>query len=466
MKIIKLLTLILVVALPGFKHWQASPNIIFILVDDQGWTDLGIRMDSDIADSASDYYETPNIDRLARQSLRFSAGYSPSPICTPSRASLLTGKSPQQLGFTDIIESRPGGRRFSDLYAGKKLIGPQPVPGMPEEEITIAEIITERVKTDYAKAHFGKWHVGGGGPGRHGFDTHDGSTGNHNFNAHSADPNPKDVFGITGRAIAYMKSQVNSGRPFYMQLSHYANHVPLSALGDTVAKYKAKDKGVRHSNPVYAALNEDLDTSVGRLMDALEELGIADNTYIFYMSDNGGSKNIRNPSTNNAPLREGKTWVYEGGIRVPFMVLGPGIAPGESAVPIIGWDLLPTFCAISGCEGELPPGIEGGNLLPLLTGVADEVKRPRGEALFWHFPHYIAVKGTTPQSAIRVGEFKLIKFYHYEKTELYNLVTDIGETTDVSAQYPQIAKTLERRLDDYLSDIGAAMPRKNTEYPQ
>lgn len=441
---------------------DGPPNIIFILVDDQGWTDLGARMDSRVKDSKSDYYETPNIDELARRSFRFSSGYSPSPICTPSRASILTGKSPQLLGFTDILESRPGSRRFSDLYAGKKLIGPLPVTGFPDEEITYAEFIRERVTEDYALAHFGKWHVGGGGPGRHGFEAHDGSTGNHNVNAHSEDPNPKDVFGITGRAISFMKTQVYSGRPFVVQLSHYANHVPLSAMHESVAKYRAKDAGERHTNPVYAALNEDLDTSIGRLTASLEELGVAGNTYIVYTSDNGGSRNIKFPATNNAPLREGKTWLYEGGIRVPFMISGPGIEPGESSATVIGWDLFPTFCAILKCDGELPQGVEGGNLLPLLRGEAQTVERPAGDALFWHFPHYLTAKGTTPQSAIRVGNHKLIKFYDLEETQLFDLAEDLGETTDVSTKLPGAAASLEKQLDAYLIEIGARMPVENT----
>jgi len=438
------------------------PNIIFLLIDDQGWTDLSSRMDENIEDSTSDYYETPNIDRLARQSVRFANGYSPSPICAPSRASYLTGKSPQQLRMTDIPESRPGSRRFTDLYAGKRLIPPQPLYGLPDEEITIAEIIRDRVDADYATAHFGKWHLAGGGPGRHGFDIHDGSTGNHNVAAHSEDPNPKDVFGVTGRAIAFMKSQVHSKRPFFLQLSHYANHVPLAALNETIEKYKSKPKGERHTNPVYAALNENLDSSVGSLLDALEELGIRDNTYIFYTSDNGGSKNIKNPSTNNLPLREGKTWVYEGGIRVPFMISGPGLEPGRSDIPVIGWDFYPTFCAILQCRGALPNGIEGGNLMPMLRGEDSTVERRHGNALVWHFPHYLTAKGSSPQSAIRVGDFKLIRFYHDQQSELFDLKNDIGETIDVAAQYPDLAARLEKQLSAYLSDIGAAMPIDNT----
>ena len=445
---------------------EAPPNIVFILIDDQGWTDLGTRMDSDVEDSASDYYETPNIDQLAAQSLRFSDAYSPAPICTPSRASILTGKSPQQMGFTDILESRPGSRRFSDLYAGKKLIGPQPVEGLPDDELTIAELINTLVKEDYATAHFGKWHVGGGGPGNHGFEAHDGSTGNHNLDAHGEDPNPKDVFGITGRAIAFMRSQVHSGRPFFMQLSHYANHVPLSAMNETVAKYREKEKGERHTNPVYAALNENLDTTIGRLMEALREFGIDHNTYIVYTSDNGGSMNIKNPVTNNAPLRKGKTWVYEGGIRVPFMVMGPGIEPGESAVPVIGWDLVPTFCEMLGCDGELPEEIEGGSLSPILRGQSDKVHRPHGEALYWHFPHYLTRKGATPHSAVRVGKFKLVRFYHHKRSELYDLSVDIGETNDISVQHPDVVSSMEEQLSAYLADIGAGMPVENTAYSQ
>ena len=445
-------------------HEQKPPNIILILIDDQGWTDLSTRMHPEVEGSTSDYYETPHIDQLAKESLVFSDGYSPSPICTPTRASLLTGKSPQQLGFTDIIDSKPGSRRFSDLYTGKKLIGPLPVTGLPAEEKTIAEFVKERVAVDYSTAHFGKWHLGGGGPGRHGFDVHDGSTGNNGVVANSEDPNPKDVYGLTGRAVAFMRTQVSANRPFFMQISHYANHVPLLAMNQTLEKYHAKQRGDRHSNPIYAAMNENLDSSIGSLMRAIDVLGIREQTYIVYTSDNGGSKNLKNPSTNNAPLREGKTWVFEGGVRVPFMVSGPGIVPGESSVPVIGWDFFPTFCEILGCEGNLPDGIEGGSLLPLLHGSSSVVDRPRGEALFWHFPHYLTIKGTTPQSAIRVGDHKLVKFYHSDESLLFDLSRDVGETTDIAAQHPDIVAVLEARLAEYLSAVGAGMPKVNEAY--
>ena len=460
-------SLILPLALTSFvacaeEEEQIPPNVIFILVDDQGWTDTGTRMDARIEGSVSDFYETPNIDRLAAESFRFTDGYAPSPICTPSRASILTGKSPQKLGFTEILESRPGSRRFSDLYAGKPLIGPLRVDGLSDTEATYAEVIRSQVDEDYALAHFGKWHVGGGGPAEHGFEAHDGSTGNHNVNAHSEDPNPKDVFGVTGRAISYMKTQLYSGRPFVIQLSHYANHVPLSAMHATVEKYESKVAGNRHSNALYAALNEDLDTSIGRLLDALESLGVRDNTYIIYTSDNGGSKNLKFPSTNNEPLREGKTWLYEGGIRVPLMISGPGIEPGESSVPVIGWDILPTICEMLQCEGDLPPGVEGGSLLPIASATADGVARPGGDALIWHFPHYLTAKGTTPQSAIRVGNLKLIKFHEDSDTELFDLDSDIGESANLSSNSPDQVSMLVSQLDDYLSESGARMPVPNT----
>ena len=446
----------------GVPGVHDAPNVIFILIDDQGWTDLSGGTDPSVPASSSDFYETPNIDALAARSLRFTNGYSPSPICSPSRASLLTGKSPQALGFTDILESRPGSRRFSDLYAGKRLIGPQSIAGLPEEEVTIADAIRDTDGADYATAHFGKWHVGGGGPGRHGFEAHDGATGNHNLDAHAEDPNPKDVFGITGRAVAFMHAAVSSDRPFYMQLSHYANHVPLSAMDETVAKYRAKPVGTHHTNPVYAALNENLDSSVGQLLRAVERLGIADNTYIIYASDNGGSMNLHRPVTNNAPLRKGKTWVYEGGIRVPFMIAGPDVEPGVSDVPVIGWDVMPTVCGWIGCKDDLPRDVEGGDLAPLLTGQGVKVSRRGGEALVWHFPHYLTRKGTTPHSTIRIGDYKMVKFYHYERVELYDLSNDLGETQDLSANMPERTAQMEAELANYLQRVGAAMPVRNT----
>ncbi len=365
------------------------------------------------------------------------------------------------MGFTDIGESQPGSRRFIDLYTGKRLIAPQPMIGLPDSALTIAEFIRDNVDADYATGHFGKWHLGAGGPGQHGFEAHDGSTGNHNLAAHSADPNPKDVFGVTGRAIAFMRSQVNSKRPFFLQVSHYANHVPLTALESTIDKYRNKLPGIRHDNPIYAALNENLDSSIGSLMAELGALGIADNTFVIYTSDNGGSKNIKNPSTNNAPLREGKTWVYEGGIRVPFMLSGPGIEPGQSDQLVIGWDVFPTVCAMAGCQGPLPDGLEGGSLLDLAVGAVDHIQRPNGDALFWHFPHYLSAKGTTPQSAVRAGKYKLIRFDHDQHSELYDLSNDIGEQRDIAQEFPEIVVDLEEKLDAHLAMVSAKLAGVN-----
>ena len=438
-----------------------QPNIILILTDDQGWADLSVGMDNRLDNAGSDYYETPNIEKLAQQSMVFSSGYAPSPICTPTRASLLTGKSPQKLGFTDIIDSKPGSRRFSDLYAGKALIGPLPKTGLPYEEITIAEFLKNNVPGDYATAHFGKWHLGSGGPGQHGFDAHDGSTANNGVVANSEDPNPKDMFGITGRAVAFMREQVKSGRPFYLQLSHYANHIPILANEDTIRKYKNKPKGVKHDNALYAAMSEDLDQSVGRLLSAIDQLGLGKNTYIFYMSDNGGSINLKGPSTNNKPLRAGKTWVYEGGVRVPFMISGPGVEVGQTNTPVIGWDIFPTICDIVSCPSPLPEGIEGGSLFALMQGKSNKVDRPRGDMLVWHFPHYLTIKGTTPLSAMRIGKYKYVRDYHRNSASLFDLETDIGENNDLSEQLPAVVKDMEEALTRYLRDVEAPMPVPN-----
>ena len=438
----------------------AAPNIILIVTDDQGWTDTSLRMSPDHPGSGSDYYRTPNIERLAQTGMRFSNAYSPSPICSPTRISMLTGKSPQQLHLTDIIDAEPGTKRFIDYYAGAALVPPLSVFGIADGEVTIAEQI-KRFQPAYGTAHFGKWHLAGGGPGRHGFDVHDGSTGNGNTGgALLPDPNPKDVFGMTDRAIDYVRRQVEAGKPFFMQVSHYAPHLPPMAMQSTIERHSTRPKGAKHGNPMYSAMLTDLDTSVGMLLDALEALGIADDTYLFFTSDNGGSEQgLRAPMTDNAPLANGKASVWEGGIRVPLIVAGPDIEAGAvSHTPVIGWDFFPTFCAIAGCPTDRVEGLEGGNLLPLLEGDAVAVDRPRENMLVWHFPHYLGLSGTAPQSAIRIGDYKLIRFFDGGVNKLFDLSEDLGETTDLTSTHREIEQELLGKLIQYLSEVRARIP--------
>jgi arylsulfatase A-like enzyme len=432
---------------------KALPSFVFILVDDMGWTGLSCAMQKKVPESKSDFYQTPRIDELARQGMRFSHAYSPSSMCTPSRASLLTGKSPALLRMTTPgpVHGQPTDR---------KLIPPRHVDSLPDSEITIAEILRRQ---GYATAHFGKWHLAGGGPGNHGFEQHDGDTGNGGPGLYG-DPNPKDIFGITKRAIRFMDDQVAAGRPFYVQLSHYAVHGPSQALRRTTTAFAERPAGTRHHDVDYAAMTGDLDTSVGTVLDSIDRLGLADNTYVVFMSDNGAAGRPR--SHENWPLAGGKATFWEGGIRVPLIVRGPGVEPNSFCHhSVVGYDLFPTFCELADLTIAPPVSIEGTSLVPLLlerTG-GSAFQRDRAELVF-HFPHYARGPNQTPQSAILAANFKLIRFLETNETRLFDLDKDIGEQNDLTEILPDKSATMAQRLDAYLADIDAQLPAPNPEY--
>jgi len=422
------------------------PNFVFILSDDQDWTGLSVQMDDRVPNSRSDFYHTPNLERLAAQGVRFSDAYAPSPVCSPTRYSLLTGKSPAQLHWTKAAPCMTPEDGF-------KLVPPRIERSISDAETTIAEQLRT---AGYATAHYGKWHLSGGGPGRHGFDEHDGDTDNRHA-APFVDPNPVDIFGMTARATAFMEKQSRAGRPFYVQLSHHALHYPENARKATLAACRARTPGRMHKDVERAAITEDLDGGVGQLMEAIDSLGITDNTYVIYMSDNGGGGRSR-----VRPIRGGKGSVWEGGIRVPLIVRGPRIpANAFCHTPVVGWDLFPTFCELAGIT-TLPKGLEGGSLARVLTDPdADRVTRSCDE-IVWHFPHYQGEEG--PHSAIRLGNFKLIRFYETGAVQLFDLSQDLGEAHDLSLRMPERAADLTQRLDNYLTSVGARMPSPNPRY--
>ena len=325
---------------------QSPPNIILFLADDQGWTGTSVAMDQNRKDSKSDFYQTPSLERLAREGMRFSQGYAPHPNCSPTRMSIQTGKSPARLGSTDIYDvvtaTRGYGRVFYQrFYVNKPMKVPLPIGGLPDEEVTIAEFIKKH-RPDYATAHFGKWHMNGGDPSNHGYDQHDGLTSNAEGN--TREPDPKRIGGITTRSMEFVRKQTAAKKPFFLQVSHYAVHTPVFAQPETVDKFETSEPGTVHSNAGYAAMTEDLDGSLGALLSLLDELDITDRTYLIYTSDNGGEIGQGETPTVNTPLAKGKTHTWEGGIRVPLIVRGPGIkADTQSDVPIIGWDLFPTL---------------------------------------------------------------------------------------------------------------------------
>jgi len=437
-------------AFPARGATPAAPNFLFVLVDDMGWTGLSTPMDDRVDASMSDFYRTPRLAKLAAQGMRFSNAYASASLCTPSRASILTGKSPAALHMTT-----PGPARGQDL--SRKLTPPRHVSQFPTGETTVAEVLRRR---GYATAHLGKWHLGGGGPGRHGFDAHDGNTGNGGPGS-LADPNPKDIFGITARANAFMEKQANAGEPFYLQLSHYALHSPVQALSKTKGAFATSRRGVRHWDTDYAAMAKDFDTGIGMVLDRLDALGIAENTYVVFMSDNGGGGARKRRE--NALLSGGKGTLWEGGIRVPLIVRGPNVKAGAFChANVVGYDLFPTLCELGGV-GTLPEGVEGASLVPLLHDGCEAFKRDP-DALFFHFPHYGHGPVQVPQSAIISGDLKLIRWHETGEVRLFDLAHDIGEKTNLAKTRREDAEALEARLSAHLTRVNAQMPTANLGY--
>ncbi len=429
----------------------AAPNVLLILADDMSWVGTSVQMDPDLLGSRSDYHETPNLERLAREGMRFSDAYAPHPNCSPTRLAIQTGKSPAQLKMTDII-NRGSGR----YYEGLPMIPPQHINHIPHEEATLAELIKKH-RPGYATGHFGKWHLAGGGPGRHGYDQHSGATSN--FEGRSADPDPKRTVSVTSRAIDFLRHRKQAAEPFFLQVSYYAVHLGIFAFDKTIRKFESKPKSKRHNHAAHAAMTHETDAAIGRLLDALDALELADNTYVIFTSDNGSYHDSGDTRVmTNAPLRGQKASIWEGGIRVPLFVRGPGVKPGAvSRVPVTGMDFYPTIAELLGVQAELPPRIEGGSLTELLKNGGEGTVRRRSGELIWHFPHYQTDKGSKPSSAIRAGNWKLVKLYESQEAKLFDLSKDIGEIQDVGEKNPEIARRLEKRLQAYLEEMDAPM---------
>lgn len=443
----KCLTALLGIAwlMATISHAADRPNIIFMLSDDQGWNGLSVAMHPDVAGSKGEIFHTPNLEKLAAQGMRFSSAYAPAPICSPTRISLQTGKSPAQLHWT----------KAAPAETGRKLIEPRLIKNLSHDEITIGELLK---KAGYATAHYGKWHIASGGPGAHGYDEHDGDTGNENAFKFT-DPNPVDIFGMAERAAKFMEKNKQGNKPFYIQLSWNALHAPELAMKATQAKYEKLAAAGNSKQVATAAITEDLDTGVGKVLEAVERLGLSGNTYVIYMSDNGSGGGGR-----RGGLSGGKGSVWEGGIRVPLIVRGPGVAANSWCdVPVIGYDWLPSFCALAGVPtNQLPQGIEGGDITGLMHNQGQgTVKRAREELVF-HFPHYQSDDG--PHSSIRLGNLKLIHFYEDDRVALFDLSKDIGERNDLAKQLPNETQMLKERLTDYLTAVSAQLPTKNTEF--
>lgn len=437
-----------------------KPNVLLILIDDLGWRDLGCY-------GRPDVFETPHIDKLAAEGMRFTQAYSNCPVCSPSRAAIMTGQTPARLRYTGHITST-GKHRHPE---NSRIIPPDDDMNMPMAATTIPEALK---RAGYTSAHFGKWHLGyeGHWPLEHGFDLNIGG-GSHGSPANYFDPykNPENDWNpvvrnltprkegeylpdrLTDEAIAFMAGQ--GEKPWFLNLAYYAVHTPLQAPAALVAKYEAKfagkDTGV---NPIYAAMVEAVDTNVGRLMAALEAQGIAGDTLVVFASDNGGT----NEATTNAPLRESKSWVYEGGIRVPFILRWPGrIAAGTTCTePVYGADIYPTILAAAGAPLPSEP-IDGVDLAPLWNGGT------LGErTLTWYYPHYSASK--QPGSALRRGDEKYVVFYDPPREELYDLAADPGETRNLAGERPERLAALRDALQGYLTGVNARPHRPNPAF--
>ena len=441
-----------------------SPNIVLILADDQGWTGTSVRMDNQIPGSASDLYKTPSLERLASQGMKFSNGYAPAPNCSPTRMSIQTGMTAARLGATDIISVVPRGGRaggfYTRYYVNKPLVVPLPISDLPDEEITIAEMLKQH-NANYQTAHFGKWHMGGGSPSQHGYDQHSGTTSNQEGRA--GEPDPKRTSEVTRQATDFMKQQVDQGKPFFVQVSYYAVHTPILAKKKTIDQY-AQARSRQHLNRGYAAMTDELDQGLGAILDQIDELKIDKNTYVIYTSDNGGEVS-EGTITNNVPLAKGKTHVWEGGIRVPFIVRGPGIASGtQSDVPAVGYDILPTIAQWIGVQRGLPDSLDGGSLADVLRQAGKGTVKRGTESLIWYYGAYRNHKHVTPEAAIRRGPHKLIWEIESDAARLFDLSLDIAETTDLARFRPEIAREMKRELKAYLAKVGAKLPTRNPDY--
>jgi len=418
---------------------DVGPNFVVIMAEAQGWPNTSVMMDDRLSASKSAVFKTPAVERLAREGMRFAYGYALSPRCTPSRAALLTGIGPAALHMTYVGVGRETGP------VRTALIPPEPVLEMPTAVTTVAEMLKG---VGYTTAHFGKWHVGRTDPGKHGFDESDGATNNGGPDG-VANPNPKQSFGMTERGIAFMRRAQLAGKPFYLQLSHYPNQERKEGGG-----------GNGRDRDTVRADSDEIDKTVMQLLTALDTLGLPGRTYVMYTADHGGQG--RN---GNAPLSGGKGAVTEGGLRVPFLIRGPGIAGNVcSRVPVTACDVLPTIAELAGVRAALPAAVEGGSLAAVLRDQAGRgnVQRSREELVF-HFPHYDMGNGG-PATAILLGGYKLVRNYEKKTQRLFDLENDPGEERDLAAKLPEKAAELDARLTRYLNAVAAQLAQPNPNY--
>lgn len=432
------------------KNSETPPNFVFILADDIGFSQIGCN--------GSDYYQTPNIDKLAQEGMNFLNAYAACPVCSPTRASIMTGKYPARLHITDFL---PGNKK--DDFP---LSQPDWQKFLPLEETTFAELLKE---SGYSTALFGKWHLSIDkkppaslpfNPDKQGFDesfvTYKPTSGKAKYPWQEAEIDAHNVDTITSLSLDFLER--NKSNPFFLFVSHNTIHDPLKEKAEAIQKYEnleATEKAENH--PIIAAMIERLDNSCGEIFNKINELGLDDNTIVIFFGDNGG----KDKYAKQTPFRAGKGWLYEGGIREPLIVKWPDkIAAGTVSEALISSiDFLPTFLDISGIS-TISQNFDGQSFLPVLKGEKDV----NHQNLFWHYPHYHGGSGMVPAGAVRSGNYKLIEWYEptllnlENQIELFDLSIDAGETTDLSKSHPEKAAELRELLNNWRTRVDAQMP--------
>jgi arylsulfatase A len=457
-----LLVVSTLIAVHGEASAAEKPNVVLIVIDDLGWRDLGCY--------GSTFYKTPNIDKMAKDGIRFTDFYAACPVCSPTRASILTGRYPQRMNITDWI---PGRKDSPD----QRLKRPEIRNELPLEEITIAKLLKDH---GYVTAHIGKWHLGGKGfePEKHGFDLNiagdETGTPRSYFapfenklvkmpGLEKAEPGEYLTDRLTTEAEKFIEA--NKSKPFFLYLPHYGVHTPLTAKKELIEKYPGKPQHGKQSNPVYAAMIESMDESVGRILKKLDDLKLSENTLVIFTSDNGGLATLEGMEfapTFNAPLREGKGYLYEGGIRVPLIVKWPGkVKPGTTTDQVAcSIDFFDTITEATGGRKPADLKTDGVSLLPIFKGEKLEQRE-----IYWHYPHY-SNQGGKPCGAVRYLEYKLIEYFEDGRIELFNVKNDISESNNL-VNKPNEAITLVygvKLLEEWRKKVGAKMPKRNPDY--
>jgi arylsulfatase A-like enzyme len=458
MRCVFALVIISLFAPPILANEPRKPNIVFILADDLGYTDLACY--------GSKFYETPNIDRLAAEGVRFTDGYTCGPNCQPTRAALLSGQYGPRTGVYTVGNID----RFN--WRSRPLRPVDNVTALPLEKVTLADALK---KAGYATGMFGKWHLGNDAahhPSARGFDEAIESSGVHfDFRTNPQVDYPEGQYladFLTDRAVDFIERHRDG--PFFLYLPHFGVHAPHQAKKQLIKRFKGKPPAGGHHDPTYAAMIASVDDSVGRVLAKLDELGLAEDTLVIFSSDNGGVGGYRRAGltkdgiTDNAPLKGGKGMLYEGGVRVPYIFRWKGvIEPGRTEqAPVISVDLYPTLLELAGAEAPAGQPLDGASYAGLLRGESQSLRR---DAIYWHFPGYLGAGAdqwrTTPVGAVRSGNWKLLEYFEDGRLELYNLQHDMGEQRNLAAAEPELARQLHDQLRTWRKNVGARMPARN-----